>query len=151
MKENIRTIQSFGIEVMGFFVIGWDEDTLDTYLRTLDFCDEAGVVPFIFTLTPMPGSQIYREYLSDGKIITDRPWDQYGGGYIVYRHPLMSETEMLALNAQVMREGYSLGRILKRTLLAARHRLSLDIAKSSFFTQMGLRKAYRQLYEHIPT
>ena len=150
MKENIRTIQSFGIEVMGFFVIGWDEDTRDTYLRTLDFCDETDVVPFIFTLTPMPGSQIYREYLSEGRIFTDRPWDHYGGGYVVYRHPLMPESEMLALNAQVMREGYSLGRILKRTIVAARHRPSLDIAKSSFFTQMGLRKAYRQLYEHIP-
>ncbi len=150
MKENIRTIQSFGIEVMGFFVIGWDEDTRDTYLRTLDFCDETEVIPFIFTLAPMPGSQIYREYLSEGKILTDRPWDHYGGGYVVYRHPLMSESEMLALNAQVMREAYSLGRILKRTLLAARHRLSLDFAKSSFFTQMGIRRAYRQLYQHIP-
>jgi len=150
MKENIRTIQSFGIEVMGFFVIGWDEDTRETYLRTLNFCDETDVVPFIFTLTPMPGSQIYREYLSGGRIFTDRPWDHYGGGSVVYRHPLMSEGEMLALNAQVMRDGYSLGRILKRTLVAARHRPSLDIAKSSFFTQLGLRKAYRQLYEHIP-
>ncbi len=150
MKENIRTIQGYGIEVMGFFVIGWDEDTRETYVRTLEFCDETGVVPFIFTLTPMPGSQIYREYMNEGRILTDHPWDHYGGGHIVYRHPLMSETEMLALNAQVMREGYSLGRILKRTLVAARHRPSLDTVTSSFFTQVGLRKAYRQLYEHIP-
>jgi hypothetical protein len=99
----------------------------------------------------MPGSQVYWEYFHQGKILTDRPWDQYGGGYIVYRHPLMSETEMLALNAQVMRKGYSLGRILKRTLLAVRHRPSFDIATNSFFTQIGLRKAYRQLYEHIPS
>jgi len=150
MKESIRTIQSFGIEVMGFFVIGWDEDTRETYFRTLDFCDATDVVPFIFTLTPMPGSQIYREYLKAGRIFADRPWDHYGGGYVVYRHPLMSDTEMLMLNAQVMREGYSFGRILKRTLVATRHRPSLDTAKSSFFTQLGLRKAYRQLYEHIP-
>ncbi len=150
MKENIRTIQGFGIEVMGFFVIGWDEDTCETYLRTLEFCDETGVVPFIFTLTPMPGSPIYREYLREGRIFTDRPWDHYGGGHIVYRHPRMSESEMLVLNAKVMRDGYSPGRILKRTLAATRHRPSLDTAKSSFFTQLGLRNAYRQLYEQIP-
>jgi radical SAM superfamily enzyme YgiQ (UPF0313 family) len=150
LKENIRTIQSLGIEVMGFFVIGWDDDTRETYVRTLEFCDETGVVPFIFTLTPMPGSQIYREYLHAGRILTDHPWDHYGGGYIVYRHPRMSDAEMLALNAQVMRDGYSLGRILKRTLVATRHRPSLDTAKSSFFTQLGLRRAYRQLYAHIP-
>ena len=50
----------------------------------------------------------------------------------------------------VIVNGYSLGRILKRTLAATRRRPSLDTAKSSFFTQLGLRKAYRQLYEHIP-
>jgi radical SAM superfamily enzyme YgiQ (UPF0313 family) len=147
LKTNIKTIQSLGIEVKGFFVIGWDEDTLDTYRRTLDFCDECNITPFIFTLTPMPGSQIYREYLQQGRILTDRPWDQYGGGYIVYKHPFMSEKEMFDNNAEVMREGYSMGRILKRTLKAVSHRFSMDVATSSFFTQLGLRKAYRQLYE----
>lgn len=150
MKANIRTIQSLGIEVKGFFIIGWDEDTPETYRRTLDFCDECNIIPFIFTLTPMPGSQIYREYLEAGRIFTDRPWDHYGGGYIVYRHPTMSPEEMFDFNAEVMREGYSMKRILKRMLQAVRYRLSLDVATSSFFTQMGLRKAYRQLYEQTP-
>jgi radical SAM superfamily enzyme YgiQ (UPF0313 family) len=149
-KENIRTIQSFGIEVMGFFIIGWDEDTIETYRRTLDFCDECNIIPFIFTLTPMPGSQIYREYLEQGRILTDRPWDHYGGGYIIYTHPTMSKDEMFDLNAEVMREGYSMGRILKRTFQAVSRRISLDIAKGSFFTQIGLRKAYRQMYDLTP-
>lgn len=150
MKTNIKTIQSLGIEVKGFFIIGWDEDNLDTYRRTLDFCDECNIIPFIFTLTPMPGSQIYREYLKQERIITDRPWGHYGGGYIVYKHPIMSEKEMLDINAEVMTEGYSMGRILKRTLKAVSCRFSMDVATSSFFTQLGLRKAYRQLYDQIP-
>lgn len=147
MKTNIRTIQSLGIEVMGFFIIGWDEDIPETYRRTFDFCDECNIIPFIFTLTPMPGSQIYHEYLQQGRIFTDRPWDHYSGGHIVYSHPIMSETEMFDLNAEVMIEGYSMRRILKRTFQAVRYRFSLDIAKSSFFTQLGLREAYRQLYD----
>jgi radical SAM superfamily enzyme YgiQ (UPF0313 family) len=147
MKENIRTIQSLGIEVMGFFIVGWDEDTPETYRRTLDFCDACNIIPFIFTLTPMPGSQIYREYQEQGRIFPDRPWDQYGGEHVVYRHPTMSEEEMLALSEEVMTKGYSMGRILKRTLHTVRRRLSMDIAMSSFFTQLGLRKAYRQLYQ----
>ena len=150
MKENIRTIQGFGIEVMGFFIIGWDEDTVETYQRTLDFCDECNIIPFIFTLTPMPGSQIYQEYLKQGRILTDRPWDHYGGGYVVYAHPTMSEGEMIDINGKVMKEGYSTGRILKRTFQAVRNRKSIDVAMSSFFTQKGLREAYRQLYDQIP-
>jgi len=150
MKTNIRTIQSLGIEIKGFFIIGWDEDTPETYRRTLDFCDECNIIPFIFTLAPMPGSQIYQEYLEQGRIFTDRPWNHYGGGYIVYKHPIMSEQEMFDLNAEVMKEGYSMRRVLKRTLQAVRYRFSLDVATSSFFTQLGLRKAYRQLYEQTP-
>ncbi len=149
MKENIRTIQDLGIVIMGFFIIGWDEDTGETYYRTLDFCDECNIIPFIFTLTPMPGSQIYQEYLEQGRILTDRPWDHYGGGYVVFKHPLMSENEMLEANSEVMRQGYSMGRISKRTLHAVTRRLSLYVLTTSFFTQLGLRKAYRQLHEQI--
>ena len=65
LKENIRIIQDLGIEIIGFFIVGWDEDTIDIYQRTLEFCDEMKVIPFILTLVPMPGSQIYNEYQKD--------------------------------------------------------------------------------------
>ena len=146
MKENVRAIQSLGIEVRGFFVVGWDEDTAETYRRTLDFCDECGITPFIFTLTPMPGSRIYQEYVEQGRIYADRGWDRYGTGPIVYRHPHMSEQQMFDGNAEVMIEGYSAGRIAQRTLQAFRNRPSLDAVTDSLFTQLGVRKAYRQLY-----
>jgi radical SAM superfamily enzyme YgiQ (UPF0313 family) len=149
LKENIRTIQDLGIAIMGFFIIGWEEDTVETYQRTLDFCDECDLMPFIFTLIPTPGSQVYREYLEQGRIFTDRPWDQYGGGFVVFEHPLMSEREMLEANAQVMLRGYSMGRIAKRTLHTMRRRFSLDFAMTTFFTQLGLRKAYRQVNDEI--
>ncbi len=150
MKDNVRTIQRLGIEVHGFFIIGWDKDTVETYYRTLEFCDECGITPFIFTLKPMPGSQIYREYLEQGRILPDRSWDDYGTARIVFRHPIMSEEEMFNANAEVMRKGYSMGRILKRTIQTFRYRPSLDVAKVSFFTQLGLRKGYRQLYQQTP-
>jgi hypothetical protein len=54
---------------------------------------------------------------------------------------------MFDRNAEVMREGYSLGRIARRTLHTARHRPSFDVVRHSLFAQLGLRRAYRQLYE----
>lgn len=151
MKDNIRAIQDLGIAIMGFFIIGWDEDTVETYYRTLDFCDECNLIPFIFTLTPMPGSSIYREYLKEGRIYAERPWSQYGGGGgdVVFQHPLMSESEMLDANAEVMLRGYSLGRILKRTLHVVTRGTSMDVVKTALFMQLGLRKAYRQLYDQV--
>jgi radical SAM superfamily enzyme YgiQ (UPF0313 family) len=151
MKENIRGIQDLGIAIMGFFIIGWDEDTVETYYRTLDFCDECNLIPFIFTLTPMPGSTLYEEYLEEGRIYTERPWSDYGGGgeYVVFEHPLMSESEMLDASSEAMRRGYSMGRIVKRTLHAVTHGCSMDVAKTAFFAQLGLRKVYRRLYDQV--
>lgn len=146
MEENIKTIQSLGIEIMGFFVIGWDEDTLDVYHRTLDFCDKTKIIPFIFTLIPMPGSQIYREYLEQGKIFTELPWNHYGDNSVVFQHPTMSPDDMFEVNKEVMRAGYSMGRILVRTLLAVKNRLSFAAGLNSFFTQLGIRSASRQQY-----
>jgi radical SAM superfamily enzyme YgiQ (UPF0313 family) len=147
LKDNIRNIQELGIEILGFFVIGWDEDSPDMYRRTLDFCDEMKIVPFIFTLTPMPGSPIYDEYLEQGRILTELTWDAYGGNAVVFKHPTMDPEKMYALNSQVLREGFSMGRILRRTFSTFRHRPSPGVALNSFFSQLGMGKAFRQQME----
>jgi radical SAM superfamily enzyme YgiQ (UPF0313 family) len=143
LKENVRIIQDLGIEVMGFFIVGWDEDTLDTYQRTLEFCDEMKLIPFILTLAPMPGSQIYDEYQKEGRIINDLPWNHYGGESIVFKHPKMAANQMYEANTRVLHEGFSMGRILSRTLHTFRNRPSLGVGMSSFFTQLGMRKSFR--------
>ncbi|UCH22185.1 MAG: B12-binding domain-containing radical SAM protein [Deltaproteobacteria bacterium] len=147
MKENIRIFQDLGIEIMGFFVIGWDEDTPDTYRRTLDFCNEMKIIPIILTLTPMPGSPIYDEYLEQGRIFTELSWDHYGGNSVVFKHPTMDPEKMHKLNFQVLRKGFGMGRILSRTLHTVRHRPSFSIAMNSFFTQLALMKGFLFLYE----
>jgi radical SAM superfamily enzyme YgiQ (UPF0313 family) len=147
MQENIRIIQELGIEIMGFYVIGWDEDTTETYRRTLDFCDEMQIIPFILTLAPMPGSPLYDEYLEQGRIFTELSWDHYGGDSVVFKHPMMDPQEMLDMNSRVLQKGFRMGRILSRTIHTFRNRPSLGVALNSFFTQLGLRKAFRQQYD----
>ena len=45
--------------------------------------------------------------------------------------------------------GFRMGRITKRTLHAAKRRFSMDFAMTTFFTQLGLRKTYRQMHDEI--
>jgi radical SAM superfamily enzyme YgiQ (UPF0313 family) len=147
MRENIRIIQGLGIEILGFFVIGWDEDTLETYCRTLDFCNDMQIVPFILTLTPMPGSPIYDEYLEQGRIFTELSWDHYGGDSVVFKHPTMEPQEMFDMNFEIMQKGFRTGRILGRTVHTFRNRPSFGVALNSFFTQLGIRKSFQQQFE----
>ena len=138
-----------GIEIMGFFIVGWDEDTFDTYQHTLEFCDEMNVIPFILTLVPMPGSQIYNEYLSEGKIFTELSWDHYGGESVVFKHPKMDPEDMYSENARVLHEGFSMGRILSRTFHTFKNRPSLSAGMTSFFTQSGMKKGFRDQFIQI--
>jgi radical SAM superfamily enzyme YgiQ (UPF0313 family) len=150
MKENIRIFQDLGIEIMGFFVIGWDADTQDTYRQTLDFCNEMKIIPIILTLTPMPGSPIYDEYLEQGRIFTELSWDHYGGNAVVFKHPTMDPQEMRDLNFQVLRKGFRTGRILSRSFYTFKNRPSLGVGMNSFFTQLALMKGFLFLYEQSP-
>ena len=134
---------------MGFFVIGWDEDSPETYRRTLDFCDEMNIIPFILTLVPMPGSQIYDKYLEQGRIFTELSWDHYGGESIVFKHPTMSSEEMYEMNARVLQDGYSMGRVLSRTFHTVKKRPSLGVAMNSFFTQSSLKKSFREQFKGL--
>jgi radical SAM superfamily enzyme YgiQ (UPF0313 family) len=150
MKENIRIFQDLGIEIMGFFVIGWDADTKDTYRQTLDFCNEMKIIPIILTLTPMPGSLVYDEYLEQGRIFSELAWDHYGGNSVVFKHPTMDPQEMHDLNFQVLRKGFKMGRILSRTLHTVKNRPSLSVGMNSFFTQLALMKGFLFLHEQSP-
>jgi radical SAM superfamily enzyme YgiQ (UPF0313 family) len=151
LKDNVRIIQDLGIEILGFFVIGWDEDSPETYRRTLDFCDEMNIIPFILTLVPMPGSKIYDEYLAQERIFTELSWNHYGGESIVFKHPTMSPEEMFEENSQVLHAGYSLGRVLSRTFHTIKKRPSLDVALNSFFTQTSLKKSFREQFKGMAT
>jgi len=55
---------------------------------------------------------------------------------------------MYDLNSQVLYEGFSMGRILSRTLHTFRNRPSLGATLGSFFTQLGIRKAFRRSSEN---
>jgi hypothetical protein len=123
--------------------------TIDTYRRTLEFCDEMNIIPFILTLVPMPGSKIYDEYLDMGRIFTELTWDHYGGESIVFRHPTMSSEEMYPHNARVLHDGYSMGRVFSRTVNSVKKRPSRGVALNSFFTQTSLKKSFREQFQEM--
>jgi hypothetical protein len=62
----------------------------------------------------------------------------------------MSAEEMFKMNGKVMTEGYSMGRILKRTLKSIRTQPSPGMLMASFFTQLGMKKTYAQIYSRKP-
>jgi radical SAM superfamily enzyme YgiQ (UPF0313 family) len=68
MKENIRFIQNQGILISAWFVIGYEDDDLETYYETLKFCLEMNVLPVFTPVHAMPGTDLYDRLLKEGKL-----------------------------------------------------------------------------------
>ncbi|MDY6934449.1 MAG: radical SAM protein [Spirochaetota bacterium] len=72
MLESIITIQKKGMEVMGGFIIGFDNDPDNIFDLQIDFIQKAGI-PSAMTgiLMALPNTQLYRRLKSEDRIIED--------------------------------------------------------------------------------
>lgn len=145
IREDIRVIQDCGIEILGFFVVGFDADTVDTYYRVLEFCHQTKIIPVVFTLTPMPGSKVFEEFQAQGRMLPGLTWDQFGSGHILFTHPTMTAEEMREANREVWRRGYHTGQMLRRAFHTFRHRPHPSVFLASFFTQLGMKQSFGRI------
>ncbi len=112
LKERIRYIQQQGIFISGWFVIGYEEDTLDTVHQALDFCREMDIAPVICPLEAIEGTGLYERLSGEGRIASQKKLN------IV--HPQLNEEELLDELHKATKTGFSLGQITRRTAHGAR-------------------------------
>jgi radical SAM superfamily enzyme YgiQ (UPF0313 family) len=142
-RQAIRTIQDNGIAVNGHFVIGFDNDTPDTFVRTLEFCDEMSIMPSIYILTPVPGSAQYMDFEKAGRIPPRMRWAVFDSLHLLFQHPTLGIDEAEASVSKVMREGYSMGRIIRRIWHLFKKHPDPYSAIVYLFMQLGTRKDTR--------
>ena len=142
-RQAIRAIQDNGIAVNGHFVIGFDNDTPDTFVRTLEFCDEMGIMPSINILSPAPGSAQYKDFEKAGRILPGMRWAVFDSQHLLFKHPTLGIDEAEATLSKVMKEGYSMGRIFRRVWHLFKKRPDLYLTLVNFIIQLGTRKDVR--------
>jgi len=70
MVGAVHTIQQAGLEVMGGFIVGFDEDKPDIFDRQFDFIQKAGVVTaMVGLLQAVPRSRLYRRLKEEGRLL----------------------------------------------------------------------------------
>jgi len=142
-RQAIRAIQDNGIAVNGHFVIGFDNDTPDTFVRTLEFCDEIGIMPSIFILSPVPGSAQYKDFEKAGRLLPGMRWAVFDGQHLLFEHPTLGIDKAEATLSKVMKEGYSMGRIFRRVWHLFKKRPDPYLTLVNFIIQLGTRKDVR--------
>ncbi len=70
LLESVATIQSYGMEVMGGFILGFDTDKEDIFDRMVEFIQKSGIpIAMVGLLQAMPGTQLFRRLRQEGRIV----------------------------------------------------------------------------------
>jgi len=69
LVETVKTLQRYGLEVMGGFIIGFDNDKHDIFKRQFEFIQRSGVVTaMVGLLTALPETRLYRRLKREGRL-----------------------------------------------------------------------------------
>ena len=94
--RRVQMLHDNGIQVNGSFVLGFDEDDRDSFVRLAEWIEENRLECATFhILTPYPGTPLFRQMEGEGRIL-HRNWTKYDTANVVFRPKRMS-TEELAL------------------------------------------------------
>jgi radical SAM superfamily enzyme YgiQ (UPF0313 family) len=76
-EDLIGRIHDRGIAVAGDFLLGYDDDDVGVFDRTLDFTLRNGIeYPEVFMFVPYPGTAAHDRLAAEGRIVT-RDWSLY--------------------------------------------------------------------------
>jgi len=69
LVESIRTLQRAGMEVMGGFIVGFDNDQQDIFKQQFDFIQRSGVVTaMVGLLQALPQTKLYQRLMREGRL-----------------------------------------------------------------------------------
>jgi radical SAM superfamily enzyme YgiQ (UPF0313 family) len=114
--ENIKKIQTRGLEVYGGFIVGFDTDPPDIFDRQIDFIQKAGIpVAMIGLLTALPNTQLYKRLLSEGRL-TGASKGNNTHDFEINFIPRMSKTKLMQGYKQIISEIYNPKNYFERCL-----------------------------------
>ncbi len=121
IERAIERFHAHDIRIHGMFVVGSDEDELETLDATAKFAMSRGIESVQFMiLTPCPGSPDWEHlYAKGSKDILTYDWSFYDGHHVVHQPRKLSPYELQVGAMQAMRKFYSWGHIA-RTLVMRR-------------------------------
>jgi len=144
-EEAIRIIRNSGVGVVGLFVMGFDEDTPETFQAMWDFIRTSELDSISTTmLTPYPGTPFRDVVESEGRLL-DVPWSHYDTAHVTFEPKNFTVEELRSAYDWLCRKIYSPPQIMRRGMRSmGRYPLGQASKKlfGSFSTDYGYRRTY---------
>jgi radical SAM superfamily enzyme YgiQ (UPF0313 family) len=95
-RDGIKRMHDNGLAVSAGMIFGFDHDDVTIFERTLEFANKLNIDACNFKiLTPYPGTPLYDQMDSDGRVV-DKNWAHYRGKtHVVYKPKLVTIEQLL--------------------------------------------------------
>jgi radical SAM superfamily enzyme YgiQ (UPF0313 family) len=113
-SEAISKIQSYGIAVIGGFILGYDFDDETVFEKTVNFINDTNMMSAqINILSVYPGTRLYSRLKAEGRIL-DEDWQRRSHDKVSFVPKQMAAETLLQGYYWVMNKVFSLDSISKR-------------------------------------
>jgi radical SAM superfamily enzyme YgiQ (UPF0313 family) len=122
LLESVRKIQSYGMEVMAGFIVGFDSDPEDIFDLQINFIRESAIpLAMVGLLTALPDTQLWRRLKKEGRLLKES-----GGNNVVTEAalnfvPRMDTTRLLEGYKRILSTIYSPAEYYQRALDCLSH------------------------------
>lgn len=139
-KKLISTLTNAGIMVSSEMMLGTDSDTEESIRATYDFIQQARIpIPRFYILTPPPGSKLYDQYKSEGRLITE-DLEKFDGSQCVHIPAKISPQKLTELFWWLYCKVFSWRSILRRTIFNPAVLKAPGLHLFAFFVNLHYRK-----------
>jgi radical SAM superfamily enzyme YgiQ (UPF0313 family) len=117
-EKEIATLRDHGMQTWAAFTLGYDYDTYDSIMATMEFARKNKFTFAAFNiLTPYPNTDFYRELESQGRLLYDGKWwlhPEYRFNHAAFTPKLMTPDELTAVCHEARTQFNSIPSLLYR-------------------------------------
>ncbi len=115
--ELVERIHKCGISIYASFVFGFDNDTEQSFINNLEFCNKHKFYVTAFNhLLAFPNTETYDRFKADNRLNHEKWWltDGYTYGTISFKPKSLTEDELRGLCGKYKKKFYTFGSIIRR-------------------------------------
>src|SRR6267142_1621465 len=115
LLDSVKRIQSYGMEVMAGFIVGFDNDPEDIFERQIKFIRESAIpLAMVGILTALPDTQLWRRLQKEGRLLGESSGENTNCQLNFV--PTMDPARLIAGYQSIMRTIYKSSEYYRRTL-----------------------------------
>jgi radical SAM superfamily enzyme YgiQ (UPF0313 family) len=116
IMDAVDAIQSAGVAVNGCFIIGADGETAQSLESLTEFLLNCSLAEIQVTLqTPFPGTSLYRQLQTEGRLLPERGWSAYSLFDVTYQPDCMTVENLEAGFRNVLGRVFSISASQRRS------------------------------------